>query len=47
MPASSRGVVGVLALTLQRPEDLHALATPIAAAYCGLSRKTFPVFQGK
>ena len=44
MPASSRRVVGVLALTLQRPE---ALATPIAAAYCGLSRKTFPVFQGR
>ena len=47
MPASSRGVVGGLALTLKQPEALHALATPIAAVYCGLSRKTFPVSQGK
>lgn len=43
MPASSHRVVGALPLTLARPE---ALATPIAAAYCGFSRKTFPRVSG-
>ena len=44
MPASSRRVQGVLALTLKQPE---ALAILIAAAYCGFSRGTPPVSQGK
>ena len=46
MPASSRGVPGGLALTLKRPDAPHALATPIAIAYCGLSRGTPPRFPG-
>lgn len=41
MRASSRRVPGALALPLKQPE---ALANPIAIAYCGLSRKTFPRF---
>lgn len=45
MLASSRRVP-VLTLTLQRPEALHALATPIAIAHRGLARRTPPRFPG-
>ena len=47
MPASSHRVVGVLALTLKRPEALHALATPLLSHIAAFLAERPPVFQDK
>ena len=47
MPASSRGVSGGLALTLKRPEALHALATPLLSYIAAFLAERLPVSQGK
>lgn len=47
MPASSRWVSGVLALTLKRPEAPHALATPLLSHIAAFPAKPSPVAQGK
>ena len=45
MPAPSRRVSGVLALTLKRPEALHALATPLLSHIAAFLAERPPFFR--